>query len=99
MSFFSHLKETENPQSYYDHWKVAFFGSLKLIGAGIAGLIHSFVPPLFPFFTSTRVIQVFKILVDTRRHKDEIEDVFGAEIYQMWPETKPDKGKYIKFDG
>jgi len=99
MSFLNdHLNDTDNPQTYWQHWRVAFFGSLSLIWAGIAGIIHAFFPWWFPFYTSTKVIQIFKILVDTERHKDEIHEEFGAELYQMWPETKPAKGTYIKFE-
>jgi len=34
--------------------------------------IHAWVPPLFPFYTSTKVIRSYVKLANSRRHKEEI---------------------------
>ena len=70
--FTEHPRDTENPQSYYEHGKFAFINSVILIFAGILGIIHAIFPFLFPFSTSTIVIKSFKKLVDSKRHKAEL---------------------------
>jgi len=70
--FTAHCHTTENPQTYWVHGKFAFTNSLMLIWAGIIGCIHAWVPPLFPFYTSTRVIRSYITLANSRRHKEEI---------------------------
>jgi hypothetical protein len=76
--FTDHPAETANPQTYLQHAKFASGNSFKLIWAGIAGVIHAIYPPLFPFYTSTRVIRSFKKLVESGRHNDELLREFGA---------------------
>ena len=58
--FTDHPNATEKPQSYWEHGKFAFINSIGLIYAGILGVIHAFLPFLFPFKTSTLVIKAFK---------------------------------------
>lgn len=70
--FTDHPNDTENPQTYLEHGKFAFINSLVLIIAGIAGVIHAIFPFLFPFKTSTIIIKSFKKLVDSGRHKKEL---------------------------
>lgn len=78
MSFLTdHIRDTENPQTYWQHFRVAFFNSGKLLWASIQGIIHAFFPWWFPFETSTQVIKSMKILIDTRRHKAEICEHLG----------------------
>ena len=72
-----HIRDTENPQTYWQHFRVAFVNSLKLLYACILGIIHAFFPWWFPFRTSTAIIKSFKILVDTRRHKSELREHLG----------------------
>jgi len=71
--FTDHPRDTEQPQSYFEHGKFAFANSVVLIYAGILGVIHAFLPFLFPFKTSTLVIKAFKKLVDSKRHKEELK--------------------------
>lgn len=70
-----HVRETENPQTYWTHGKFAFVNSVKLIGAGIIGIIHAVCPWWFKFTTSTVVISSFKKIVDSRRHLRELNNV------------------------
>jgi len=70
--FTDHPRDTENPQTYWEHGWFAFKHSSILVFAGILGIIHSILPFLFPFRTSTIVIRSFKKLVDSKRHKAEL---------------------------
>jgi hypothetical protein len=71
----NHLKDTGNPQTYFQHFRVAFVNSCWLLIASIAGIIHAIFPWWFPFYTSTVIIKCFKILVDTERHKEEFKEI------------------------
>lgn len=84
MSFiYDHVRDTENPQTYWQHFKFGFTNSCKLIGAGFVGIIHAFCPWWYPFFTSTVVINSFKKLVDSRRHKAELIAIMPTDyIYK-----------------
>jgi len=68
-----HPNSTENPQGYWAHWNVAFFGSFGLIWAGLIGVIHAFFPFVFPFYTTTRVIRSFRGVVGSNRHGPELK--------------------------
>lgn len=70
-----HVQDTENPQTYWRHFKFGFTNSVKLIGAGFVGIIHAACPWWFPFVTSSVVIKSFKKLVDSRRHKEELLEI------------------------
>jgi hypothetical protein len=70
-----HVKDTENPQTYWSHGKFAFLNSAKLVGAGIIGMVHAVFPWWFKFTTSTAVITSFKKLVDSRRHILELNAI------------------------
>lgn len=67
-----HPNTIDNPQGYWAHLGFAFWNSLKLIFAGLIGLIHAVFPFLFPFFTSTMLIRSFRGLVYSNRHRDEL---------------------------
>jgi len=71
--FTEHPQATKNPQTYLEHGRFAFVNSLILVFAGLIGMIHAIFPFLFPFVTSTIVIKSFKKLVDSGRHKAELE--------------------------
>ncbi len=62
-------------QSYWQHGRVAFINSCRLVWYGFVGILHAFCPWWFPFYTSSGVIKVFKILVDSRRHIGELREV------------------------
>ena len=71
--FTKHCYSTENPQTYWGHCRFAFSNSIMLLWIGIAGCVHAILPPLFPFYTSTRIIRSFGKLVDSRRHESELK--------------------------
>ncbi len=73
--FTQHSQDTINPQSYWQHGKFAGTNSLILIYYGIQGVIHAFLPFLFPFTTSSAVIRSFKKLVDSKRHIAELNKI------------------------
>lgn len=76
MDFFTnHIKDTKNPQSYYQHGKFAFINSAKITIAGLLGMVHAIFPWWFPFVTSTAVIKSFKSLVDSKRHVTELNEI------------------------
>ena len=76
MSFLTeHIRDTENPQTYWQHGKFAFKNSSIVAWAGILGMIHAVFPWWFKFHTSTTVIKSFKKLVDSRRHQAELNTV------------------------
>jgi len=78
MSFLTdHIKDTESPQTYWQHFNVAFFNSFNLLTASIKGIIHAIFPWWYPFDTSTQIVKSFKILVDTGRHKSEFQEHLG----------------------
>ena len=68
----SHVRETENPQTYLEHGKFAFINSSLLIWAGLLGVVHSIFPWWFQFHASETVVNSFRKLCDSRRHKDEL---------------------------
>ena len=74
-----HTADTPRPQDYGQHFRVAFLGSLRLIGYGLAGLVHAFFPEIKPlqFYTSTGIIRAYKALERSGRHEPEIERELG----------------------
>lgn len=52
--FEKHLNEAG--KSYFEHFKFALVAGFILIYAGIASIIHAFIPTLFPF-TSQKIVK------------------------------------------
>ncbi len=77
----THTRDTANPQSYWQHMRVALVGSLRLIALGLGGVWHAFFPEhrRFQFWTSSGVIRIYRELEMSGRHDDEIEQIFSAE--------------------
>ena len=73
--FTRHTMDTDNPQSYWVHGRFAFMNSFKLLLCCIFGMIHAVFPWWFKFTTSTAIIKSFKILVDSKRHRREIQEI------------------------
>ena len=71
--FLAHPHATPRPQSYRAHFRVAFGTSMRLMLAGLVGVLHAIVPAFAPFYTSTRVIRVYNELHMSGRHDDEIK--------------------------
>ena len=76
-----HTGGTQKPQTYSEHWRVAFWGSLRLICFGLGGLIHAFFPEIkkFQFWTSSGIINIYRELELSGRHDLEIEHIFGKD--------------------
>jgi len=72
-----HIRDTDHPQTYKEHFDIAFVNSCRLIWASIKGLIHGIFPWWYKFDTSTAIVQCFKILVDSGRHTDEFREHLG----------------------
>lgn len=68
-----HPGDTANPQSYWQHGRFAGWNSLILIYGGILGVIHAFLPFIFPFNTSTIVIKSFMKIAKSGRHTAELK--------------------------
>ena len=75
-----HIKDTDNPQTYWIHGREAFMNSFKLLMACAAGVLHSVFPWWFKFTTSTAVIKAFKVIVDSKRHRREIQSIMPDYI-------------------
>jgi len=73
--FTDHARDTDKPQTYWQHGSFAFRNSLNITLAGIAGMIHAVFPFWFKFTTSTAVIRSFKKLCDSGRHKAEMQEI------------------------
>ncbi len=58
----THTRDTANPQSYWQHMRVALVGSLRLIALGFGGVWHAFFPEhrRFQFWTSSGVIRIYR---------------------------------------
>jgi hypothetical protein len=83
MSFLTdHIRDTENPQTYWMHGKFAFINSAILIYAGLIGMIHAIFPWWFQFSTSTILIKSFKKLIDSRRHLKELNTIIPEGYLQ-----------------
>jgi hypothetical protein len=68
----SHVRETDEPQTYLEHGKFALVNSSLLIWAGLLGILHAVCPWWFKFYTSEIVVKSFRKLCDSHRHKDEL---------------------------
>jgi hypothetical protein len=81
-----HTADTPRPQDYGQHFRVAFFGSLKLIGYGLAGIVHAVFPEFRPlqFYTSTGIIRAYKALALSGRHDKEIARELWPRARQNW---------------
>ena len=64
-----------NPQSYFSHALFAVKNSAILILGGLIGIVHGVFPFILPFYTSTTLIKSFKKLIDSNRHKKELNDI------------------------
>lgn len=67
-----HLAATGRPVTYVQHLSNAARGSARLVWAGLAGLVHAAAPCCCPFYTSTQVVRLFRGLLESGRHNNEI---------------------------
>jgi len=50
------------------------------------GIIHSIIPYFFPFSTSSFIIRSFKKLVESHRHRDELQQILDFEFIRQLDE-------------
>ncbi len=76
-----HTRDTAKPQTYRQHFKVAFYYSLKMIWYALGGIVHAILPEIkcLQFATSTFLFKAVRFLAYSGRHDDEINEVFGEE--------------------
>lgn len=77
-----HTFDTDNPQSYETHKRVAYKGSWLLFKGALAGWIHGTWPEWkrWQFWTSTLIIRLTLQLWQSSRHDKEFVAVFSPEI-------------------
>ena len=71
-----HTFYDKRPQSSFEHWKVAFFGSLEMMAIALGGVIHSFIDVLFPFTVPRWVMKRAVAFAKDPRHKETVAEVF-----------------------
>ena len=94
--FTKHPNSTSNPQSYCKHGIFAICNSFNLILAGSIGIIHGIFPFIFPFYTSSIVIESFKKILESNRHNNEVLQILGRGILNN--ELNYEKNFIIKHD-
>ena len=72
--FTDHCRETDNPQTYWEHGSFSITNSARLIIAGLGGIIHGIFPFWLQFTTATAVIKSFRLLEKSGRHDERIQD-------------------------
>ena len=78
--FLDHPNGTDNPQGYWAHGKFSIINSLKGILYMNAGIVHGIFPILFPFTTSSWIIRSFVKLVESNRHKEELDKYISLSL-------------------
>ena len=78
--FLDHPNSTDNPQGYWAHGKFSIINSIKGILYMKAGIIHGLFPILFPFTTSSWIIRSFVKLVESDRHKEELDKYISLSL-------------------
>ena len=78
--FLEHPNSTNNPQGYWSHGIFSVGSSVRGLVYMIAGIIHGGCPHVFPFATSSWIIKAFIKLVQSKRHKKELEKYISSDI-------------------
>ena len=86
--FLEHPNDTDNPQGYWAHGKFSVVNSLKGIAYMIAGIVHGVFPIIFPFTTSSWIIRSFVKLVESERHKEELDKYISTQFAMKLLEDK-----------
>ncbi len=68
-----HIRGTDRPQTYIQHGKFAMFYSVRLIVAGIVGIVHAIFPWWFKFYTAEQIIKSYVGVSQSGRHDDLLE--------------------------
>lgn len=100
-TFTDHPGQTAEPLSYRQHSAFAIRQSVRLIFAGVQGIIHGIFPWMFRVRTAEHVIKTAAMLERTGRHTDLIEKHWntapltpdrGASVMGRLPRLKNDDG-------
>ena len=86
--FLEHPNDTDNPQGYWAHGKFSVVNSLKGIAYMLAGIAHGVFPIIFPFTTSSWIIRSFVKLVESERHKEELDKYISTQLAMKLLEDK-----------
>ena len=78
--FLDHPNGTDNPQGYWAHGKFSIINSLKGILYMKAGILHGIFPILFSFTTSSWIIRSFVKLVESDRHREELDKYISLSL-------------------
>ena len=78
--FLEHPQSTSEPQGYWSHFLFSVVNSFKGVWFMLLGIIHGFLPILFPFSTSSFFIKTFVKLVQSDRHQGELRKYIDEEI-------------------
>jgi len=90
----THTEATGERQTYWTHFKIALFYSLKMIWYAFCGIIHAFFPEIkrLQFSTSMFLFRAVKFLMtNSERHDDEIGSIFGPEWLELTRKHRPKK--------
>jgi len=100
--FIEHPRSTDNPQGYWAHFLFGAVNSIRGLWYMFVGVIHGFVPYFFPFSTSSFIIRSFKKLVESHRHRDELQRILDFEFIRQLDEEllakKKKKPNYLHPD-
>ena len=80
--FIQHPSATDNPQGYWDHGTFSAWNSTKLLWFSFLGIIHGILPCVFTFSTSSAIIRSFVKLVNSNRHKEEMQKYISKELIE-----------------
>lgn len=85
-----HTFDTQNPQTYQAHRRVAYRGSWLLFKAALAGWVHGTFPEWqrWQFWSSTIVIKLALALWRSGRHDKEFIAIFGPNIADQLKEYR-----------
>lgn len=68
-----HIRDTENPQTYFQHGWFAFRYSIRITVAGVIGIVHAIFPWWFKFYTAEQIIKSYVGVSQSGRHDDLLE--------------------------
>ena len=76
--FTDHPNSTNYPYSYCEHFIYSTFYGFQLIFCGLFTIIHAIFPFLFPYTMPNTVVRIFKELIESNRHNNEILNILST---------------------
>ena len=80
--FLEHPNSTDHPQGYWVHCSFGLTNSITLLFFCLLGIIHGILPCAFKFSTSSAIIRSFVKLVNSNRHKEEMQKYISKELIE-----------------